>query len=533
MFRNSAAVAAVVLGAFFGCELVAAETPARAANPDICPPSVTTPRPPSAAAAGPGVDLVLEFAKGAASRAGGAAFDFLLSRLGLGDRSPDQLKEIAGRLTDIQNKLLLLHDSLNDVKRRVDQVEFTTLMIAFDAVLVKVDSINTNGMQEVARAAENLADIMSRPHTPEMIEPAEACLQQKRQAYVELLSRNSADTNNAVITRLMSGAAGRGTLVNGYGRLLLSNRQFLSDAQSDALRAFYDYLEQYQALAAIQRAEWQIATGVSHSRIEQDNREFYNEIGIGSAPQGTIQIQRSLLPDPIPEGVRIDLGSAAADSTVGKTMLFPMGGVFGPHFVTFRSADSHGWAGPAEAVKVAADFVGPGVAELKDWKVIDEMQWTSLMARKPSAETGAKYLNDLFSLVPSDPSPGRYAPPFTGRDPHNYPLDRIWVNSAARQLCPTLTPKRREPWCWPIHAAVLVDKSGSMALDGPASVRVPWVPNAGDFPANRHVPTRVEFNALLRDAARSFDRAKGRLIVTRIADANYVGLKPQLPAPPP
>src|SRR5688572_21504667 len=176
------------------------------------------------------MDLVLEFAKGAASRAGGAAFDFLLSRLGLADRSPDQLKEIAGRLAEIDNKLLVLQDTLNDVKRRVDQVEFTNLMIAFDAVIVKVDSINGNGMQEVARAAENLAEIMSRPHTPEQIQQAEACLQQKRDVYVELLSRNSADTNQAVIARLMSAAGGRGSLVNGYGRLLL-NRQFLSDAQ--------------------------------------------------------------------------------------------------------------------------------------------------------------------------------------------------------------------------------------------------------------------------------------------------------------
>lgn len=515
--RGVAAVAAVVIGVT-GCGLIVGAGPAQAANPDICPPTVSNAQA-HPAAAGPAEDLVLWFAKAAASRAAGAAFGFVMSQLGLGDRTGAQLAAISEQLARMDAKLDRLQESANEIKRRVDEAEFTTMMIRFNALKARIDSINRNGMQEIARAAENLAKVMSSPGTPEQreeaIAEATACLNQKKIDFAKLATDRGADTNVGEITSLLSSSAGEGTLVNGYGRLLLPSSRYLTHKHSEALRAFYDYLEQYQALAAIQRAEWQVATGRSRETIQRDNEEFHSEIG--TAP-GTIQRQRLALPDPIPKGAVIDLGTGHETTTIGKTMYFPLGGVEnGPKETTWRDPDLQGWfTGSAEAPRVAAEFDGPfpplGQAAWKDWQIINAPLWGGLVAGKKDSELGTAYLNRLFSLTSGI---GGLREPFGESS-------WVWINHRRNhEMTMKKGTRRTQKYYFPLTVRVRLDRSGPMAnVERPPAEWAPELPRAQGPRSKPQVAQVVE---------QAYAAARASLILTRKVDVSYMALKSGAP----
>jgi hypothetical protein len=258
--RGLTTVAAAVIGAF-GLGLIAGVAPANASDTDkICPPvGAESQLPP--AKANPAEDLVQAFLDAAKSRIGNQAFSFVMNRLGLAQADPttEQLRAISAQLTQIDGKLVALQDTLNELRLRVDQTAFNREMLDFQVYSNNVDSINRDGMRGLARAAENLGKLMSSAATPEEIEKAKDCLEQRKQRFVQLLNSTNAGTNLANMTRHLDGRLGKETLVDAYGRLLLNNNRYLSSEHSLALRRFYDYLEQYQALAATQRAEWKVA----------------------------------------------------------------------------------------------------------------------------------------------------------------------------------------------------------------------------------------------------------------------------------
>ena len=514
MLRSRAVVATTLIGAIVSL-LIAAAAPVYAAdakNPEIGPPSVSNP-PARPAAAGPAEDLVLTFVKAAGSHIGGKAFNFVMAQLGFGDPTPALLRGISNQLAQVNAKLDRLEESVEELKRLVGEGQFTQLMLAFNAVRANVDSINDNGMQEVALAADNLANVLSSPSTPDQVQEATECLHEKRQELERLLDTRGADTNLGVISSLMSSSAGETTLVNAYGRLLLHKR-YVNRKDSQALRAFYDYLEQYQALAAIQRAEWQVATGKSRERIETDNDAFFHEAGSRVRPPGLIQIQRAALPDLIPEGVLIDVGATGeTTTTLGKPMLFPMGGSFGRELHSWRDPDNQGHStGQAEAVSTAASFAGPdGSAGLSNWRIIKPAEWNSLMAGKKEAQTGTAYLNAAFGLEFRFPQ--KFARPFEFN-----PF--VWIDTAARQHRIQLTAGA---WVYPVHRDVVVSGSGSMAWDGPAAR---WNPN---LPTSARGTTRDDLERLRRAVANAF-MSGSRLILSRTTDVSYMALKVRPPS---
>jgi hypothetical protein len=505
------AVAAAVIGAIVGSGLVAAEEPAGVANPDICPPTVSNPQP-RPAALGPGEDLVVWFAKAAGNKIGGAAFAFVMSRLGLGDQTAAQLREISDQLTQINAKLDQLKVSVDDLARRVDEVAFTNLMARFKELRTNVNSISNEDMQEVALAAENLANVLASPGTPDQIAEARACLQQKKAAFRVEAGKKHAATNVENITNLLVSTATEDELVTGYGRLLLHRNTFLSRAHSQALRDFYDFLEQYQALAAIQKAEWQVAEGKAVETIRRSNAEFYNEAGTSGRP-GWVQTQRAALPDLIPEGVLIDIGTAA-DTTVGKTMFFPLGGTnHGPKETTWRDPDLQSWfTGSAEAPRVAAEFSGPsphvGDAAWKNWKIINAPQWVRLIAGKKDSELGSTYLNDRFGLTSRGPGL---------REPFGE-SSWVWINHR-RNHDMTMKKGRRgtQTYKFPLTVRVRLDRSGPMAnVERPPGE---WAPVLQRNQAGMSKPQ------VARVVSQAYDAARASLILTRPADVNYMVLK--------
>ena len=514
MLRNRPAVATTLIGAIASLLIVTAApvSAADTANPEICPPHVSSP-PQRPAATGPGADLVLTFAKAAGSRFGGQAFSFVIAQLGYGDPTPALLRGISEQLSQVNAKLDRLEESVEELKRLVGEGQLTQLMLAFNPVRENVDSINDNGMQEVALAADNLATVLSSPATPEQIQEATDCLHQKQQEYERLLDTRGADTNVGVISSLMSSSAGETTLVTAFGRLLLHKR-YLSHQHSRALRAFYDYLEQYQALAAIQRAEWQVATGKSRDRIETDNVAFYNEAGSRVSPPGLIQLQRAVLPDVIPEGVVIDMGTVS-DTTLGKTMLFPVGNFHGgPDVMVWRDPDPQGyWTAEAQPLWRARQFVGPAPSGLRDWRIIRPAEWDSLMAAKPAEQTGSAYLNATFELTDG----GRFRRPFDGGS-------FVWIDAPATRHKVAAARLRCCDWFFPVRWGLIVGRTGSMAWSGPARGPRPY-----DLPRSwEALPRAVEpTKQLILDR---YDKAPGSLIVTRTTDVSYMALKPQPPS---
>lgn len=512
--RGVTVVAVAVIGAT-ACGAIAGAAPAYAAdaeNPEICPPSVSNP-PPRPAAAGPLPDLVLEFLKGAAGSAGGEAFSFAMSLLGRGDRTAAQLQEISEQLARMDAKLNALQDTANEIKQRVNQAAFTALMVKFKDLKADVESINDHGMRPVALAAANLAKVMSEPTTPERIEEAVACLNQKKEFFETFAGTKGADNNVQKIANLMSSEATEDQLVNGYGRLLAQHNRYLFTRHSEALRAFYDYLEQYQALAAIQKAEWQIANRIPTAIIQESNERFSSRSARPGRPSprpGWIESQRAVLPDAIPRGIVIDVG-AAGDTTLGKTMLCPETDRIDT--ITWRDPDEQGHStGQAEAVSMASRFIcwGASPTPLRNWRIVNAAEWNSFVAGKAASSSGADYLNGTFNLR----SGGEGVPPPFGINSF------VWVDSAAHRHPITLHRFWGSKWYYPLHTGVFVGRSGPLNWD-PKSYR------PGDLPSS----TWATKEALKEQVRQAFDRGKGSLLLSRTVDVNYMAVKSSPPSP--
>ena len=520
--RRVAAVAAAVLGAT-GFGLVGGAGSAHAAaTPDICPPHLSKTQPGVAASAMPGgADLVEWFAKAAGGAVGGGAFRFVMSQLGQGDPTPGQLQEILAQLASMDARLDALQSSVDEISRRVNHGMFTTLMIEFNKYKSKVEAVNENGLQEVSLAVANLAKIKSSPgSTPEQIAQARACLDQKKAFFKTFATHENVATNLKNISNLLPSSVGEEQLVNSYGRQVVQNNRYLTTKHSEILRAFYDYLEQYQALAAIQLAEWQLASQISTARVKATNVKFYNT---DPKKPGLIQSQRAALPRSIPAGVVIDVGPAG-DTTLHKPMLFPYGGSDGNRRTTWRDEDKQRWStGRGEAVRVASAFVYPN-AGLKrsenDWRVIDKAGWNSLVAGKKPEQTGTEYLNALFGLV--EP-PGRrntdFAYAFGAKS-------AVWVDTVKYHQIRVWS--RGDTVSFPVHPGIQVGQSGALAIPAPATVMVwtPWLPDHGPKSWNsrntRGDVRAAQNEALKKEVAQIFDTGLGSLILSRETNVNYM-----------
>ncbi|HET7434254.1 MAG TPA: hypothetical protein VFN10_06020 [Thermoanaerobaculia bacterium] len=462
----------------------------------------------NAAGPHPAEDFVLWFAKAAGNRVAGAAFSFIMSRLGLGDPTPALLRDIFEQLSQVNAKLDRLQSTVESLAHRVDEAAFTNLMVRFKDLRADVNSINHHGLQEVALAAENLANVLSSPATPDQVEEATNLLQRKKEQFRELAGRKGADVNVEKITNLIASTASEDELVTGYGRLLLRRNRFLTPADSHALREFYDYLEQYQALAAIQRAEWQVAEGMAVETIRRSNAEFYNEIGTSTRP-GWIQQQRAVLPEPIPDGTVIDIGTGA-DTTAGKTMLFVLGGADnGPSETDWRDPDPQGWStAAATPVRVAAEFTGrfPPLRQAgwKDWSVITREQWNRLIGEKEDADLASAYLNQKFGLTSAVPG---LREPFAE-------TSAIWLdhhrNHTLTYLKGSARPRSTSA-VFPVRARVRLHQSAPVAVEYAPELK----PRGG---SSRLPQLKPEF-------ARAFAAARASLILTRTVDVNYMALQ--------
>lgn len=535
MFRKRAVVAATVIGAC-GLGLIAGVGPAHASDTDkICPPAGSAEAQFPAAAANPAVDLVQAFWDAAKSRIGNQAFSFVMNRLGLAQVDPttEQLRAISAQLTQIDGKLVVLQDTLNELRERVDQTAFDQKMSDFQKYRNNVASINDDGMRGLARAAENLAKVMSGAATPEELEKAKDCLEDRKKRFVQLLNDTSAGTNLANMTGYLDGSLGNETLVDAYGRLLLNKNRYLSAEHSLALRRFYDYLEQYQALAATQRAEWKVAHRDPVEDIRRSNAEFFNEEG---PKLGSIQTQRAALPEPIPQGVLVDRGPNATGTTEGKSMLFVLGGSFGPESATWRDPNSRGWStGPGEAERVATAFVfstlstGGRNLELRNWRVLWIAEWNSLVARKPPEQTGSDYLNEKFGLKLAGAGETQaFARPFSRE-----PLTGVWVGRVG--VRPSEGGDEARAWDIEmrgrsIHSheartfqrgVVYLHHSGSITF--PNNPRTAWVP---DLPRTASLdPPPDRYRSIREEVEKRYNAQRRRLILSRPTDVNYMAMR--------
>ncbi len=484
--------------------IVGTAVPASASTPGICPPQVA-----SQSAAhltdvdAQATDLVLEFIKAAGKGVGGKAFNFALSQLlgGGEDRTPEQLDAIAKQLATMDAKLDNLQKSADEIKAAVNEAAFTNMMMRFKDLKADVESINHNGLVPVALAADNLAKVKANPEsTPEQIAAAKECVSFQRSNFLTLAGMKGADNNVNKIYNLLSSDAGEDHLVNGYGKLITQNNRLLVTKHSEQLRAFYDYMEQYLALAAIQKAEWQVGTGRPDVVIEASNKQFTND---DPNKPGMIQTLRGALPKPIPATVSIDAGQGG-DRVVGKTMIMSVGGPKS----TWRDADRQGHStGDSEIVKrvknlnSGSDSRGLG---LKDWKVITPDEWNTLLQNKPANQGNIDFLN------------WRLSDQTTRHFGFN---DKIWIGTDAHNQTMNWVNKDRNPRSgvatYPTHLTVTATFRDSLATTGPTAAWSPVLPwQLGKVENSRVAKQFVD---------KAFNDVKGNLVVSRTVVHNYMG----------
>lgn len=510
--RRAASTVAASLAATLCFGLFGAAAPANATTPEVCPPKVFAQSAAHLAdATAVDQDLVLEFIKAAGKGIGGRAFNFALSQLmGSGDRTPEQLDAIAKQLATMDAKLDNLQQTADEIKAAVNEAAFTNLMMRFKDLKADVESVNHNGLVPVALAADNLSKVKANPEsTPEKIAAAEECLSFQRSNFVSLAGAKGADNNVNKIHNLLSSDAGEGHLVNGYGKLITQKNRLLVTKHSEQLRAFYDYMEQYLALAAIQKAEWQVGTGRPNSVIAASNKAFTNK---DAAKPGMIENLRAALPKPIPTSASIDAGQGS-DHVMGKTMIMSVGARPGdPHQssrYTWRDAGRQGHStGDSRVVKKVKELNtshnetrGLG---LKGWKVVDPSEWDALLQNKSQNQDNLGFLNSRLSNHSTQ---------------HFSIGQKIWIGTNAHDLTVNWVNQDRSPRSgvatYPIHATVTPLSWNDAKTTGGTLVWNPALPWQLGKVENSAAAKRI--------VDRAFNEAQANLVVSRTVDHNYMG----------
>jgi hypothetical protein len=445
-------------------------------------------------------DLVKLFVKSAGSSTGTAAFSFAMSTLmGGGDQTSDQLNAISAQLASMDAKLDALQGTADEIKSRVNKAAFTNLMTEFKKIRSSVDSINHNGLMPVAITATHLATVKDDPNsTPEQIEQAENCLAIQQKGFRDLALKRDVEVNSPNIANLLESTAGENDLVSGYGTMLAQEHRYLTAEHSGYLQSFYSYIEQYQAMAEIQRAEWQIAVQKPTETIRQSNVEFYNEIGHVSQP-GVVQHQRAAMPEEIPSGTMIDVGSNG-DETIGKTMLTDASRLNGSsHHVTWREADRQGDSTRQSQATTWLDYFNRDQGKkFGDWRIVKPAEWNSLVETKKSATATADHLDTVFNYKPGK---------------HFTTGDFVWVDKKTEH---TITVKPRiHDWktYYPVHVGITLANSGDASTTSAAASWQPGLPTE---------TLRMSHERARQIVTERFENAKGLMLVARDVEINYM-----------
>jgi hypothetical protein len=110
--------------------------------------------------------------------------------------------------------------------------------------------------------------------------------------------------------------------VKAYGEYLMSTNGFLSSAQSDQLRGFYNYYASYEALATYMKAQWQGVDNANNPNAVAGKTDFQDFLR--REVTGYQESEQAALPPMIPQHVVIALGGDAAErtSTQNKQMVY-------------------------------------------------------------------------------------------------------------------------------------------------------------------------------------------------------------------
>jgi len=262
-------------------------------------------------------DLVAAFLKAAAGKGAG----FIFSKLVPGAESAQldaiskQLKELTDRVNEIQAKVAAI-----EVKD--DKYEYTNLYGKFQTYRQNVIELN-DSLALVGTAAARMAmaqDAYDKDpaHTDAKVtkeyEDAKSNLEGRKANFVSEGKEKDPLGNVDSIRNLLYPESGTDTIVDAFGQYLMGTNRIVNADSSKALRNVYDTLEQFQALAAFMEAEFIIA----HTPKGGDPNE---ELAPKTAAfDRYIKSQRAVLPEAIPAGTAIDVGSDYSKGTVGKPL---------------------------------------------------------------------------------------------------------------------------------------------------------------------------------------------------------------------
>ena len=273
---------------------------------------------PRPATINPANDLVSGFF----SRIGSEGAGLLLNQLGL-DTAANQMDAIVSQLNAIQGQITQLQSSIYELSGQITQAEYTKRIEKMNEYIADLHSVYRDEFlplsQKVAAVARAKDDLAKAPPDKK----ADFVLRLTA-ALGEYAKAERGFSNRAVVFGpameklhfLVFPGNGATSIINAYGDVQYSRNRYLTSAHSKRVRALYDEIEQYEALAAWMKAEY--VAGVQKGSVARVGDEF----------TGYREKEAKVLPPALPDCIVLDRGpdsTSVSFTTIGKTMFLDEG----------------------------------------------------------------------------------------------------------------------------------------------------------------------------------------------------------------
>jgi hypothetical protein len=340
-------------------------------------------------------DIQSALIKFAADKLAGFAFNATGLKNLLDDKS-GQLNEIQGALTTLTTTVTNLGNEIQQIKADMDQLHLTDIQNTLSDTVSKITTIyNTYYLPAfhalVAYAAAYVAAGGSCG-AGTACDDARATYESSRDRFLGLYSTDAPASYNQTIHDKLVGTSGVSVL-KAYGQVLATSGDgFLTSATSDAVKTFYAYWANWEALAAWMEAQWygtvKLAPGEFDAFLNREIKDYFGQ-------------EQLALGTPIPAGTVIVLPADKTKRTDNTTNL-PMWGVPNTAVGTLPYGSLAWWDPNNNAVGVPALVRDMNAKNdlgwaFNDWRLPSRAELDALLSRGPAGQTARQF---LFSVNP-------------------------------------------------------------------------------------------------------------------------------------
>jgi uncharacterized protein YjbI with pentapeptide repeats len=319
-------------------------------------------------------------------------FGFLFSALGLDGRSPDSavLQELKDQLQNISDQIVIVQASIDTLNANVLQNGLDSQLIGLRTQTRTVKDVFDTAFRPVLIDVIAL-DKARKNGTQTDIDAAVEKLKRSRAAFVSRFdTRGVGETPGNIHDALVPGSAT--SILAAMGKVLLTQRRYLTTQTSRDIRTLFDGLRQWEALAAYMRMERYIPTD-PNAPDAWDTHELVRKEHLANSV-----LEFRYLPPMLPRDVVIDAGpvSTLRTSTNNVQMFLPASDLG-----DLRSRPGLTTGNPIDAArnKVNVEFR----ATFGDWQVPSQPALSGLLGGfAPAAgSTPNAYLSALNTTSPA------------------------------------------------------------------------------------------------------------------------------------